>query len=160
MSKSVDAITLDLLTLFVEDSPVRTLAWPDAARAWLESEADFGSSSIEFLRSLVRDGLSSKMCPACYPATRDGTLPSSFEGWSNSGIASPGGCWTLNTLEYPSDAAVCSLSAVLETDVPRKYFLSPRAARGILRRAEKRGKDLPPMLDQALREAASGTESK
>ena len=33
----------------------------------------------------------------------------------------------------------------------RRFYLSPRACRGILRRASKRGKPLPPMLDAALR---------
>ena len=138
------------LTLFAEASPARMLAWPDAARDWLESEADFGLSSTEFLQSLARDGLLSRTSPACYPATADGTLPPSFEGWSNSGMACAGGYLTLSISEWPSEGVVCSLSAILETDVPRKYYLSARAARGILRRAEKRGKALPPMLHHAL----------
>jgi hypothetical protein len=35
------------------------------------------------------------------------------------------------------------LADVLEDEVAPKYFLSPRAAAGILRRAEKRGRTLP-----------------
>ena len=54
-----------------------------------------------------------------------------------------------------SGAAECSLSDVLETgDVPQRYFLSGKACRGILRRAEKRGKTLPSQLHRALTEAA------
>lgn len=57
-----------------------------------------------------------------------------------------------NISEWPNDADVCLLSQVLETDsIPQKYFLSPKACAGILRRAEKRGKALPPMLYRALR---------
>jgi hypothetical protein len=59
-----------------------------------------------------------------------------------------------NSSEWPNDAVVCSLSQVLETDVAPKYFLSPRACRGILRRAAKREKDLPPFLKQALERVA------
>ena len=81
-------------------------------------------------------------------------MPSSFKGWRNSGIYRPGECLTLNTLEWPKDAAVCSLSDILEMDVPRKYYLSPRAARGILRRAAKRGRKLPTQLERALTELA------
>jgi hypothetical protein len=45
---------------------------------------------------------------------------------------------------FPNDDAVSSLSDILETgDVPQRYFLSPKACSGILRRAEKRGKELP-----------------
>jgi len=60
--------------------------------------------------------------------------------------------WMPNTTAWPNDAAVCSLSQVLETDpIPQKYFLSGKACAGILRRAAKRGKELPPALMTALR---------
>jgi hypothetical protein len=50
------------------------------------------------------------------------------------------------------------LSDVLETGaVPQRYFLSGTACRGILRRAEKRGKDLPGALHAALASVAGGT---
>jgi hypothetical protein len=70
-------------------------------------------------------------------------------------MGSPTGFLTLNTSEFPSDAAVCSLSDILETgDVPQRFFLSATACRGILRRAEKRGKKLPPQLAHALKAVA------
>jgi hypothetical protein len=63
---------------------------------------------------------------------------------------------TLSTLEWPSAAAVCLLSDVLETqDVPQRFYLSATACQGILRRAEKRGKLLPPSLREALEAVAS-----
>ena len=65
-----------------------------------------------------------------------------------------GGCLTLNTLEWPNDAVVCSLSAVLEPTCAPKYFLSPRACQGILARSERRGKKLPAHLEEALRVVA------
>jgi hypothetical protein len=62
---------------------------------------------------------------------------------------------TLNTSECPRDAAESSLLDVLETgNVPQKYFLSPVACQGILRRAAKRGKTLPEALQVALQEVA------
>jgi hypothetical protein len=42
------------------------------------------------------------------------------------------------------------LSWILEPDAPEKYSLSQKACAGILRRAERRGKALPPMLYEAL----------
>lgn len=48
-----------------------------------------------------------------------------------------------------------SLKDILQANVPRKYFLSPRAAAGILRRAEKRGRELPLPLEAALKDLAS-----
>jgi hypothetical protein len=48
------------------------------------------------------------------------------------------------------------LSDVLETGpLPERYSLSPKACSGILRRAERRGKELPPMLKKALEAVAS-----
>ena len=57
---------------------------------------------------------------------------------------------TLNFGEFPKDASACSLSSILEDNVPEKYFLSERACRGILRRSEEKGKPLDPLLKQAL----------
>lgn len=142
--------TLSQLTLFAEASHAKICLLPDAGRAWLESEADFGLSSIELLRNLIHSGLSLKMYPACLAQMEDVTLPSSFEGWCNAGMASPIGYLTLGISEFPNAAVECSLSAVLEMDVPPKYFLSAKACRGILRRAERRGKELPEILKRVL----------
>lgn len=138
------------LTLLQEDSPVRTYPLPETARAWLETDPASGFSSYAFCDSIIRAGWLLRMCPAYYPLMRGGTLPRSFTGWGNSGIAQPGASLTLNISESPSAAAGCFLSAILETDVPPKYFLSPQAAAGILRRAAKRGRTLPPLLAAAL----------
>jgi hypothetical protein len=56
----------------------------------------------------------------------------------------------LNTGECPSAAVASTLSSILEAQVPEKYYLSAKACEGILRRAERRGKQLPPMLREAL----------
>jgi hypothetical protein len=72
--------------------------------------------------------------------------------WGTSGTASATEYSTADTSESPSDGAACSssLSSVLEPTVDRRYYLSPRAALGILSRAERRGKELPPHLRAAL----------
>ena len=51
-----------------------------------------------------------------------------------------GGYSTPNTGESPTVDVVSSLFSILEENVQRKYYLSPRAASGILRRAENRKK--------------------
>ena len=61
-----------------------------------------------------------------------------------------GSLGTLNTSECPSDAAESSLWQILQPTAPLKYYLSPTACRGILRRVEKRGKPLPERLETAL----------
>ena len=50
-----------------------------------------------------------------------------------------------------------SLSEILESSASVKYYLSPTACRGILRRAAKRGKELPTELRRALEQAATDT---
>ena len=73
-----------------------------------------------------------------------------------------GGCSTHNTSESLKDAVESSLSEVLQMNAPDKYSLSAKACRGILRRAERRGKTLPPMLQEALmevvRSSGAGTD--
>src|SRR5690606_41612595 len=93
----------------------------------------------------------------CRPSA-DGTWDPSSGLWQSSGMGTPTVCLTLSTSEWPNDAVVCSLSDVLETQpVPSRYFLSPKAARGILHRAERRGASLPPLPRAALERAAQGT---
>ena len=58
--------------------------------------------------------------------------------------------WTLNTGVSPSEERESSLSQILQDDPPSKYYLSRTACLGILRRAEARGKALPPQLREAL----------
>lgn len=62
-----------------------------------------------------------------------------------------GGAWTLNTGVSPRDARGSSLSQILEADPSTKYYLTPRACLGILRRAFERGKALPKKLERALK---------
>jgi hypothetical protein len=76
-------------------------------------------------------------------------------------MGSPTEFLTLNTSEWHSAAVVCSLSDILEIgDLPQRYYLSAKACSGILRRAEKRGKDLPKALAKALEAVAIGTTQK
>ena len=88
---------------------------------------------------------------------RNGAMPGA---WSEMDGVLPGGCTTLNTGESPSDARESTLSQILQPDAPEKYCLSAKACAGILRRAEKRGKELPPMLKEALEEAVAICASK
>src|SRR3990167_1436446 len=103
-------------------------------------------------------GLSSRMFPDYSVQTVEETLrKSSAFSWSSAGMGFAGACSTANFSESPNAAAVCSLSEVLESHVPQRFFLSVRAAQGILRRAAKRGRMLPSHLQQALEALAMGT---
>lgn len=46
------------------------------------------------------------------------------------------------------------LSAILQANVPERYYLSQKACLGILKRALRRGKQLPRILEMALRRQA------
>lgn len=64
-------------------------------------------------------------------------------------------CLTLNLSERPKTDNPSRLSEVLEENADPKYRLSPKACMGILNRAERRGKDLPAALKDALERQAS-----
>src|SRR5690625_2001133 len=119
--------------------PARICLSRAVVRAWLESDpASGGSSTASFLSSLPVGSLSKTSLASCHQVA-DGTWESSSGRWGNWGMGGPTESWTLNGSEWPSDGAACSLSDMLETGPHlQRYCLSPTAARGILRRAEKR----------------------
>ena len=69
--------------------------------------------------------------------------------WTDDG-AWLGECWTRNGGECPNAAVGSRLSQILEAHPHMKYYLTAKACMGILRRAERRGKDLPEKLKAAL----------
>ncbi len=158
MSKGSQASLFDLNSSSV-DSPAKTFQWLDNVLDWLEAEVGSGSSSEESLRSSVPAGFSSKTSLACCRAADGGIWEPSSGRWGTWGMGTPTACSTLSGAESLKGAAVSSLSDVLETcEVPRRYFLSAIACRGILRRAEKRGRELPPQLQQALQQGAESID--
>jgi hypothetical protein len=70
--------------------------------------------------------------------------------------------WTLSTSESPNDGGACSSSLALilqhPNDVQARYYLSPKACEGILRRANRRGKNLPARLQKALEAMVNGQQ--
>lgn len=143
-------------TSFALDGRAKATQWLESVAAWLTSEADCGARSAASWENLPPVGFLERTSPEFCRSTEGGIgLPSSGT-WQNWGMGPPTAFVTLSGSEWPSDAAVCSLSDVLETgDVPEKYFLSPKACRGILRRAAKRGRELPPALHEALTAVAA-----
>ena len=64
----------------------------------------------------------------------------------------PGKPSTLLYGESPSAVRECTLLSILDLNAPQKYNLSAKASLGVLHRAEKRKRELPPMLKEALLE--------
>ena len=104
--------------------------------------------------SLKNLSKSKSRAPRCLRLTKmDGLTPTYT--WETDG-ASLIALSMLNTGEFPNAAVESTLSQILEDNVPEKYYLSAKACEGILRRAERRGKELPPMLKEALEQIVYG----
>lgn len=67
-----------------------------------------------------------------------------------------GECWMRNIGESPSVEDESFLSQILVRNAPEKYSLSAKACLGILRRAEKKHKILPPLLKWVLERQVGG----
>lgn len=157
----------------------KTSAWQGGVKDLLESDQVFSSDAWNSVLRAKPNGWSGRTCLEFSQVSTERTLPASLsrlqaialqsrrmdgatqESVSGNSIPVHGLCWTRNGSEFRSGAGVCSLSQVLESGaVPTKYFLSPKACRGILRRAEKRGRELPERLRRALTAAAMMEDSE
>lgn len=144
------------LTSSAEDSPARISRLPALVLAWQESGAacSFSSPGSQALYDLT--GCLSKTS-LDYSVLRLAEISeSSSRRWMSWGTVWRGGCLTLKTSESPSGAVASTLSDILEPHAHPRYYLSPRAAQGILRRASKRGRALPTLLAEALTALAEG----
>ena len=163
----------------------RTSPLPENGWDLTVSAASSLSTLFDFALKLERGGYCGKMSPRLYQAMPEktsqdlflssaaGTSPCQVTAGGSQG-SSPelpvisvyaGEYLTLNTPEFPnfqgrsrSEGSVSSLSDILVVgNIPPKYYLTVKCAEGILRRAERRGKPLPPVLKAALiRQSQSG----
>jgi hypothetical protein len=150
-------------SFLLEEPPVNPSQSQDSEADWMMTVVTWPSNFCALLTEHGPVGWFGRTSPASCRQMEDGTLVPLSGAWSNSGMVSHTESLTLNTLEWPSAADVCLLSDTLETgdvpqrfflsktgDVPQRFFLSNTACRGVLRRAEKRKKNLPPQLLRAL----------
>ena len=99
--------------------------------------------------SKKRSASQSRKPPIFQCLTRDGRHGGDSAMWTDDG-AWLGVSSIVNGGECPNAAVESRLSQILEEHPHTKYSLTPKACIGILRRAEKRGKDLPKALKIAL----------
>jgi len=161
----------DQLTFWWADAPARHSALQDSG-AELQTHAE--DSPLPFLKSLgafAPDGSCTKMSRDFLRQTTEKRLVPCSGAWKNSGFRGPTGSWTLQVAEHTEEgltapsrnaaggcSSLATLSEILETEpVPPRFSLSGRACEGILRRSQRRGRELPPMLKQALEQACGGT---
>ena len=141
------------LTCGQQASPAKT----SRLREW-GLDLGFEEASLDSFTNLcgsfedaLQEPLSSKTCTAFSLAMEDETSQSYSRRWMNSGMAWGGVCLTAKTSESPSNVVESILLPCIETgEVPGKYFLSPNAATGILRRVDRMGRNLPPSFRQSL----------
>ena len=138
-----------------EEPPANRSRSQDSGKVLKTQEVTSHSPIAEYLIALNPNGASGKTFQASSVQVEDGILVPSSGRWANSGMGSRTESWTLSTSEWHSGGVASLLSDTLETgDLPRRFYLSPTACAGILRRAERRGKVLPPTLQAALLDTA------
>ena len=147
---------MDQLTFFAVEHNVNRFQLPDLEKELKAITDNSCLPLVQFLKSISPDGWYGKMCLVSCQVTEEKILEPFSECWGNAGMGSPTGFLTLNISELPKDAEECLLSDTLETgNVLPRYYLSQKACKGILRRAEKRGKELPETLKTALETVAN-----
>ncbi len=123
------------------------MVWEKCAGSLLQRRAERRDFRI-VLEEIVRVKCGSVYVPGPYPWP-----------WQSAGRILLGTdfslAWRCLDAQYwgvsPRDARGSSLSRILQGAPPTKYYLTPRACLGILRRAFERGKALPKKLERALK---------
>lgn len=136
-----------------EDSPARTSQLREWGRelGLKGKNLDSFMTWLAYLKEVAPEFSSSRTFQACSLPTGEETSKSLFERWPTSGMAWDGVCLTAATSEYPSRVKESTLLPAIETGkVQPRYFLSPNAAKGMLRRANRMGRPLFPPLRRAL----------
>lgn len=137
-----------------------------AVKKEAEQEVPLCGSFCDWQKNFVQEFCCGKTLSGRFPQMGEETSMNLFKPLMRSGICVRGEFLTHNSCEHtahplahsrfrmpsPKEDVVCGLSQVLEEMSPslRKYFLSPLALQGILRRAKSRGKTLPPLLKTAI----------
>jgi hypothetical protein len=133
-----------------EDSPAKTSAQQENEQDLQGGEVHLPLHSSTLWSNEDLGGLCWRMSLASSLPTK-GLISEDFSmKWSKSGMASRGEVWMLGISESPRGAVESSLLQVLSPTAPQRYSLSAKAASGILRRASRRGKKLPAVLQAAL----------
>ena len=176
---------MNQLTCLSAEPPAKAIPLPGFEEDSQTREETSRSNLFAWLIAQGYDGRSGKTCPAYFQARPDAILPASYRYCADGKSKSPkaagasvesssplldaldwrGEFLTLNIPEWPnfrgrsrSEGDVSSLSDILvRGSIPQRYYLTKKCAVGILRRAERRGKPLPPVLKEALiRQSQSG----
>ena len=157
MSEMLEVATVEGQKLSAGDFHAKMSQWPENVRASLETVAACSFKWLESWRKHSLSTLSGRMFPDYSPVTEEATSAPSSGSWPTSGISGPGGCWTVNTSEWPNggdESLVCSFEEVKDIDVPVRFYLSQRAIIGLNRRFKSLGRSI--VVTDVSGEATSG----
>ena len=131
----------------------------DSEKEWVTTVATWPSNFADLLIEHAPAGSFGKTCLERSLPTEEEISGQSPLRWFNSGIASPGECWTLKVSEAThtlaplrSDESACSLWDILETtgEFLLPYSLSGKECASMLRRG-----GFPPLMMKYLSEQVS-----
>ncbi len=119
-------------TLFAEDSLVKVFRLLEKDEDLKMCEEHFSLRLQELLPLKNLSISSSKTFPDCLTMTQAGHLKQSSIHWMSWGMMCAGRYLTAKITEFPSHEIECSLSDILEDNVPEKYYLSRKQAEKLL----------------------------
>jgi hypothetical protein len=137
------------LTCLSAGRPANRFRKPDTDTDSLTHVETWPYSLYDWYQYVSQHGSSGKMCAVYYPTTKGDHSTSSSHKYKNAGMGSPTEFLTLRISEFPKDAVESTLSDIMITDVPPKYYLSQKCRNGIMKRS-KREKVVPKLLLRAL----------
>ena len=119
-------------TFLLEDFPVSLSQSPEQEKDLTIQEERCFLRLLELLPLKNLSISSSKMFPVCLTTTKAGHLKQSSVHWMAWGIMCVGRYLTAKISEFHSHKIECSLSDILEDNVPEKYYLSRKQAEKLL----------------------------
>ena len=121
---------------------------------WENVPGAFSSNGGEDFRTVLEEIAKVKDPGVHIPRPENGRWGGAQERSWVTGIPSHTGYTIRSFGASPSEERESTLSQILVPDAPEKYNLSATACSGILRRAQERGKKLPKLLEDTLRNQA------
>lgn len=119
-------------SLLPADFPVSPSQSQEQERVLTIQEERCFSRLLELLPLKNLSISSSKMFPVCLTTTKAGHLKQSSIHWMNWGMMYAGRYLTAKISEYPNHEIECTLSDIIEENVPEKYYLSRKQAEKLL----------------------------
>jgi hypothetical protein len=135
------------------DGLAKTLAPPTQnERDCLENEAVCSLPLWTWLEKFAQCGWSWKTCPVCSLPNKEPLLRQLSTRSKRTGIWGDGYRVTLSIRAYPTTETECSLSQVLDPNVPTTSLLTAANCLGIVRRENRAKRKLDPIFVKSLSE--------